>query len=463
MQGPIQLSTPRPGRETTFSYIMPFEESNESVDSETAFKLKKKGIPKEKTRQKWTEGDSPIPGCTSYHEELPNQTSTSPTPVFSPMPTPGLTPGPTPGPSPGQPNSTSKKDIHKQLQRSYDAGSQSEQVIREWVDATLQTAMSLDPKKYIPELFWSQKTRSDGRIFGQARQTSITLGVMKQNALGSALVQLKNDTAGDATTATTKDKTNALDPSNANATTKSNFTQVLAGVTADIGQPLAREGDLKVTLVINNGNNSANNVPLESWLQRLLLQILDREQLGIVPGKAAFGLDVTVVALNPSGGNIRDACLLAAMAALQSAVLPSIVVQDGRVYMLESDEMLEQIPSTLASFSSRALSLPVLPLPLSMGVITMKVPNESDDDNSQQQQEEKEYWLVDPTREEEMICDGIITVVVDGYNPEDILNMEYQGMISITVSTLALAARMAQGRAEELMPLFEQESPKLEP
>ncbi|CAB9510522.1 complex component RRP43 [Seminavis robusta] len=302
--------------------------------------------------------------------------------------------------------------------KSHELGSAD--VIQEWADATLQTALSLDPNAYIPELFWAHKTRPDGRIFGQARQTTITPGVLQQNALGSALVKL---TGGSGTS----------------------NTHVLAGVTADIGQPSANQGDLKVTLTPSN-----NNGPLESWLQRLLLQVMDLEQLGIIPGRAAFGLDVTICILNPNG-SIADACLLAAVGALQNTALPPIVVQEGRVYTLDNDAQQKELPESWTSFASQTLNLPVIPLPLSMGVMRIKASKEDDNNNN----ESKQQWLVDPSGEEEEVCQGAITVVLDGLDMDNILSLDYQGKVSMDHADLALALRMAKGRAQELLPLLQ--------
>ena len=321
-------------------------------------------------------------------------------------------------------------------------------IMDEWMDATLKTAQSLDPFSYLPDLFWKHRTRPDGRIFGQARPTSVVTSVLQQNALGSALVTFQSQqpppqevTQNDKTTATTTATTNKT-------------THVLAGVTADVGQPSSVAGDLRVTLV-------PSHPPLESWLQRLLLaSLMDLEQLGIVPGKAAFGLDLTLCVLN-ADGNVRDACLLAAVAALQDTTLPAIVVQDGRVYTLPKDASLEDVPQTLLSFPSKNLVLGVIPVPLSMGSMSLSSTSDGDSDSedpSSQQPPPQHFWLVDPSREEETVCEGSMSVVINALAPEQVLSLEYQGSVSVTHSALALALRMAQGRAEELLPLLINES-----
>jgi exosome complex RNA-binding protein Rrp42 (RNase PH superfamily) len=149
--------------------------------------------------------------------------------------------------------------------------------------------------------------------------------------------------------------------------------------------------------------------------------------------------------------------LLAAVGALCHTTLPPIVVRDGRVMTLESDDERDHLPSSWTSFPSKKLSLPVLPLPLSMGYMRI-VPKKDHDNDSDDDNQKESHWLVDPSREEEKVCEGGITVVVDGRNTGTILSLDYQGQISMTQSNLALALRMAQGRAEELLPLLQEES-----
>ena len=344
-------------------------------------------------------------------------------------------------------------------------------ILDDWVDATLQTAQSLDPASYLPGLYWKHRTRPDGRIFNQARPTSVVAGVLQKNALGSALVTLLQPP----TTVTTSSNHHH----NHNIHNNNKTTHVLAGVTADVGQPRSTAGDLRVTLL-----PSQHHAALESWLQRILRTVvIDPEQLGIVPGRAAFGLDVTISILNQNG-NIRDACLLAAVAALLDTTLPPIVVAEhGRVYTLPNDDdaSLERVPPQFKTVLSKQIVPTLIPVPLSMGNIRLAVHNknknkntddtegdtsdqdnnnnnnnnnEEEDDSSTPRQTQQDYWLVDPSEEEEGVCDGSICVVVNAQQPEQIVVLDYQGNVSMTHSAMALAVRMAQGRAEELLPLL---------
>jgi len=309
------------------------------------------------------------------------------------------------------------------------------------VNATLKTAQSLDPASYLPDLYWKHKTRPDGRIFSQARPTSVAVSVLQKNAIGSAIVTMKSSPV------VMDGADESSDDINTNATQS---TLVLAGVTADVGQPSSRAGDLRVTLV-------PSNPALESWLQRLLVACLDLDQLGIVPGKAAFGLDVTVAILN-FDGNLRDSCLLAAVAALTDTMLPAIVVHDGRVFTLPDNDSVRKVPQSLKSFPSKKLVLGRIPISLSMGSIHISCKMDSDDNISDGEMdctiERKHYWLVDPAKEEESVCEGGISVVVNGLNPEQILSLDYTGRVSTTSTDVALALRMAQGRVEEFLPLL---------
>ena len=113
----------------------------------------------------------------------------------------------------------------------------------------------------------------------------------------------------------------------------------------------------------------------------------------------------------------------------------------------------------------------MIPIPLSMGYIqvddvtTQKddIDDDDDDENANKDNrqlppppQKKECWLVDPSAEEERVCPGRICVVVNAHHPEQIVTLDFQGQgLSMTASAMALAAKMARGRAEEILPLVQ--------
>ena len=228
------------------------------------------------------------------------------------------------------------------------------------------------------------------------RQTTIQQGILTKHSIGSALVKLGS-------------------------------TQVIAAVSYLVGQPVSTldQGDIVVTL--------DNNVSLQSYLQRLLEETLDLTQLSIVSGQAAFRLQLTVQVLNKDG-NLRDACLLACIAALLDTKLPTNTIwESGKVYLKETTEDC-----------NRRLKMLVIPVPLSLGIWC-------DEDSK----DDKMHWIVDPIGGEEEFLHISMTIAVDALQPEHILSLELSGSKrSIVRTDLALAAHMATERAKELQSLL---------
>jgi exosome complex RNA-binding protein Rrp42 (RNase PH superfamily) len=271
------------------------------------------------------------------------------------------------------------------------------------------------------ESFWKKATRPDGRLFSQTRRTVVQRQVLTQHAAGSALVKL-----GD--------------------------SQVLAGVSYAVGQPVgANQGDVLVTISDsrNSGSGGNNmNSSLQLYLNRLLEETLDLEQLSIVPEQAAFRLFITVQILNQDG-NIRDACLLACVAALTDTKLPTNTIwQDGKVWLRDGDvegdkedaktsDDKEDGSGSSSSSSMRQLQIPVVPVPLTMGVWL-------------DQETGQTHLIVDPSAEEDTVLTSRMTVVVNAMDPVQILLLDLSGRHAVSKTELALATRMAAGRAEEL-------------
>jgi exosome complex RNA-binding protein Rrp42 (RNase PH superfamily) len=60
------------------------------------------------------------------------------------------------------------------------------------------------------------------------------------------------------------------------------------------------------------------------------------------------------------------------------------------------------------------------------------------------------HLIVDPTSEEELILTTRLTVVVNAADPAQILSFDLTGRHALSKTELALATKMAAGRAEEL-------------
>jgi exosome complex component RRP43 len=107
-------------------------------------------------------------------------------------------------------------------------------------------------------------------------------------------------------------------------------TQVLATVTLTTGQPSAESsllGDLIMSVVSPESHQKSYVSVVGSWMQRVLVDsgFVDASSLCIVPGKSAWRLQVVSCVLCDDG-NVADAALLAAVAALKDTMLPSVTV-----------------------------------------------------------------------------------------------------------------------------------------
>ena len=182
---------------------------------------------------------------------------------------------------------------------------------------------------------------------------------------------------------------------------------------------------------------------LESFVKRSLLSsnLVDLEELGLEEGKSAWKVHVSCVVLNHEG-NIVDACILGAVSALLDLRLPLVkfVTKNGKeiVQLLSTDDG----PSPDAMSDERKgaqLNLNTIPVPLTVGIFEDKM-------------------LVDPTMEEEDVCDGMITVIVDALSLKEegdahngkILGLSKSGEAILKPEDIAACAQLAMGRAREL-------------
>lgn len=283
-----------------------------------------------------------------------------------------------------------------------------------WLDAY----SFLDPKTFLSQ-FLTQQTRPDGRLLHQCRPTTLSRGILTRNAVGSSLVKM-----GD--------------------------TQVCAAVSLEVGQPTAahpKAGDLLVSY----------SHECSGWLQRVLVESgcvlglsttastrssnnTSIHSLCLVQGKAAWRLNITLMLLNDSG-NVRDASLMAAVAALGNTKLPAVELNsDGIVCIVEQQEN---------GTTPLQLDKDRIPIPLTVALYggTDKYDQEKRIDETN-----NTMLLCDPTRLEEENQGGYMTVVV---TPEQtFLNVDQCGTVRLDSRELSLAAHMAFGRAKEMKSLL---------
>jgi exosome complex RNA-binding protein Rrp42 (RNase PH superfamily) len=254
--------------------------------------------------------------------------------------------------------------------------------------------------------FVSNNVRSDGRLFHKCRATTVTVGVLMRNTVGSALVCMGH-------------------------------TQVVAAITLQVGTPspavsCSGSGDTN-----DGGGDLVVYSQVDStYLERILCTCLCPKSLVIIPQKSAWRLQIVIQVLNDNG-NVRDASLIAALAALKNTKLPTTQVdRDGIVSILETGG-----GGGVGGMPPLILSTTV-GIPLTVGILR----HDNDDDDKR-----GEIILVDPTTEEEQLVETKLTMVVTSCGK--VSNVELAGRI--TFQQLTLVAKMAQGRAQEIMQLLE--------
>jgi exosome complex component RRP42 len=179
--------------------------------------------------------------------------------------------------------------------------------------------------------------------------------------------------------------------------------------------------------------------------------MVDLDQLVILEGKAAWKIDISCVLVNHDG-NVVDAFLLGVVKALSDLRLPRVKLEkiDGEeLVRFVDDDTNDGVVSDDMNNAERAgkkLEFRKLCVPLTIGSFQGKM-------------------LVDPSLEEESLCEGMITIVVDAMSLEkddsgvltgNIVNLSKSGggVLSST-EEIAACVQLAFGRAKELQPILQ--------
>jgi exosome complex component RRP43 len=191
----------------------------------------------------------------------------------------------------------------------------------------------------------------------------------------------------------------------------------------------------------NNSSNGKTSMPteasvLESFVRRTLLQsgIVELSDLCIQEGKSAWKILISIVCLNHDG-NMEDAAFLSAVTALSNTQLPRIVISSqGIVYLKDVDDNRnnttdDTMKLAVDSFDKSTLKLRCIPVPLSIGMFDGKL-------------------LVDPSGEEELVLDGILTLIVTSQG--QVVSINKPGGAFISSEDLAACLTLATARAKEI-------------
>lgn len=241
--------------------------------------------------------------------------------------------------------------------------------------------------------------RVDGRKFDQYRDVHIEYGISQKSAEGSARVKI-----GD--------------------------TEVVAGVKLEIGTPFPDKPDegsimVNVELLPLSSPNFESGPPSEEAIE--FSRVTDRgirechalnfKKLCVTEGEKVWLAFIDIYPIN-ADGNLFDACMLAAMAALRDAKFPAL--EDGKV-----------------NYSERTnKALPMERLPMSCTVWKVK-----------------DALLVDPLPEEEQSATARLTVVLTEDNK--ICAMQKGGVEPFTTDEVMQIIDLAKKKTEELRRFFQ--------
>ena len=299
-----------------------------------------------------------------------------------------------------------------------------------------------DYKKYL-KTFTDQNVRSDGRPMHHARETTFLRGVLTRNTYGSALIRMGNTRVVAAVTLSVGRPT-AASPNYGEVDVSVTMGPLCSPLLGPSGRPTTLPTMTLASAEGINSNYSSNgktSMPteasvLESFLRRTLLQsgILQLSDLCIQEGKSAWKILISIVCLNHDG-NMEDAAFLSAVTALSNTQLPRIVISSqGVVYLKDVDDNRDNTTNNTTklvwdTFDESKLKLQCIPVPLSIGMFDGKL-------------------LVDPSGEEELVLDGILTLIVTSQG--QVVSINKPGGAFISSEDLAACLTLATSRAKEI-------------
>jgi len=223
-------------------------------------------------------------------------------------------------------------------------------------------------------------------------------------------------------------ETNYVEKAEGSALVKIGDTMVLAGVKTGVGTPFPdtpNSGVLQVNAEFvplaspsfEPGPPDENALELARVVDRSLREIkaVDLEKLAIIPGKKVWLVWIDIYVLDHNG-NLLDASMLAAMAALLTAKMPEAKIE-GEDVVLDRSKYVN-------------------PIPVNHRIVTVTVGKVNN------------YLLVDPDLEEESILDGRIAFAVSGDGR--IAGIQKMGMGPFSMEEIVAARDIALKKAEEL-------------
>lgn len=180
---------------------------------------------------------------------------------------------------------------------------------------------------------------------------------------------------------------------------------------------------------------------------------IDTESLCIVTGELVWEIRCELRVIDGIGGNVIDACVLAAMAALKGFRKPEVSVvstefddnnkSKSKLYIHHSDER-EPLP----------LALQHVPLQISLGILMKSHQQQSLSSTNKEalSNDEKYIFLVDPSSEEESALDGRISFSLNAH--QELCAVSKPGGISLPAEMIMKSAAICAKKVEWLHKQF---------
>lgn len=231
----------------------------------------------------------------------------------------------------------------------------------------------LFPLRYF-ERHLAESIRPDARPLSRARDTTISIGAVA-SADGSALAKIGS------TTMLAAIKMEVMTPS---LESPDEGCVSIDFHMPPICSPLVRPGrPAEVSPVVAK---QLSDTILSSGMINL-------KELSLVSGKAAWMVYLDIYCLDADGA-LFDAALLSAVAAFSHLQIPIVSLDDGKMVMLPEEQNEENSEKEPVNKEKRKLTLGGIPFSLTCIL-------------------HKNYILADPTAEEELIMETLVTVVLD--------------------------------------------------
>lgn len=310
------------------------------------------------------------------------------------------------------------------------------------MDESLETFRALDPVGYVSKFVLSN-TRPDCRPHHCTRPTHIQPSILTKNSYGSSLITLGNTKV--ITGIALRVGTPSISaPTKGEIDVSVMFSPICGGQYNVSGKIIHDEYEMRSAAA----NAYADPQSIESFVKRTIINsnMIDLNQLCILEGKAAWKIEISCTAINHDG-NIVDAFLLGAVVALMDLELPRVKLEkvEGQEVVRLIDDTTKILRGEENTVIGKKLKFEKMCIPLTVGLFQEKL-------------------LVDPSLEEELLCDGMMTVVVDcmsvkklnGVLTGDVLGISKSGGSAlISMEEIAACVQLSFGRAKELSTILE--------